>query len=111
MTLDELTQQLVAKLGEKGRELATLYGPTALNMAQEDVQKWLDYVFVGRYTEAYELYIRAKSDDDLLSQMDSEHAAWVAANNANADRIEMANRIALEMAKAMLSVFLALVAL
>jgi len=111
MTLDELTQKLIDAGGAKAKELAAQYGPTVLAMAKEDLVKWLDYVFVGKYADAYALYLKALDPTGLLAEWEKESAAWHKANDANADRIELANKIALEFCKAMLSVILAVVAL
>lgn len=109
MTLEELTQQLTDALGAKGKELAAKYGPTILAMTTNDLDAWLNYVFVGQYSEAYALYLKTKDPTGILAEWDKEHAAWVADNEANAEKIEMANKIGLEFAKAMLTVILAVV--
>ena len=111
MTLDELTAQLVVAAGEKGKEMAAKYGPTVLSMTNEDLTKWLQYFFVGKYSDAFALYVKALKTDEILAEWSKEHTAWVAANNANAEKAELAEKIAYEFCKAMLSVILAVVVL
>ncbi len=103
MTLDELK----AKMGEQSAALAAQYGPTVLNMAKEDVQRWIDYVFVGRYIDAYTLCLKAASNDELLAEWDLEGAKWKADNLKNAEKIEMSSKIAQAICNAMLTVVLA----
>lgn len=105
MDMDELK----AKLGAAAADAVAKYGPTVLLMSQSDIQKWIDYVFVGRYTDAYALYLKTASNDALLSEWGKESAAWKADNLANAEKIEMSNAIAQKMCYAMLSIMLALV--
>ena len=103
MTLDELK----ARLGAEGAALAAQYGPTVLAMAKDDIQKWIDYVFVGRYIDAYTIYLKASSNDELLAEWDKEGAKWKADNVANAEQIEISNQIGRAICNAMLTVMLA----
>jgi predicted nucleic acid-binding protein len=109
VNLQELTEKLVKELGEKGKEQAALYGPTALLMTQADLTKWIEYVFTRREADAYALYLKAASNADILANWDEEGLKWKQANADNADRIEMGLAIGQAMAKAMLNVILALV--
>jgi hypothetical protein len=103
MNLDELK----AKLPDALKPLAELYGPTILTMTTAELQSWLNYVFVGRYTEAYALYLKAAGNDTLLAEWDKEHASWQKDNTANAAQIAMSNKIGLAICQVMLGIILA----
>lgn len=103
MTLDDLMKAVPDAL----KPLVTQYGPGVLKMAQADLQQWLNYVFVGRYLDAYTLYLKAASADDILAEWDKEHATWVADNTANAAQMAMSKEIALAVCKVLLALVLA----
>ena len=107
MTLPEL----LAKLPASMQTIGQTYGPGVLKMTADDLAKWLEYVFVGRYADAYAIYLKGVSDDSILDEWDAEHAKWVADNQANADKIALSNKIGLAVAKAMLDIVLAAVGL
>jgi hypothetical protein len=107
MTLDELK----AKLPDALKPLAELYGPTILTMTAAELQSWLNYVFVGRYTEAYALYLKATGNDAILTEWDKEHSTWQKDNVANAAQIALSNKIGLALCQVMLAVVLAAVGL
>jgi len=107
MTLDELLAKLPDNLKEKGQ----IFGPVVVQMTAQQIQDWLNYVFVGRYTDAYRIYLKAVGMDDLLTEWDKENAAWKKDNEANAAQIAMSNKIALAVCQVMLGVVLAAVGL
>ncbi len=107
MTIDELK----AKLPPAMQDAATQYGPAILKMTAADTQSWLNYVFVGKYTEAYALYLKNAGEADLLAEFDKSHAEWTSLNEANADRIALQKKIAQAFASIMLTVLLAAVGL
>ena len=107
MTLDELK----IRLGAEAAKAIALYGPTVLSMSEDTLRKWIDYVFVGRYIDAYALYLKALPASDLLTEWDKEGAAWKADNKANAEKIAMSNQIALAVCKVMLAIVLVVVGL
>ncbi len=107
MTLKELQD----KLGDAAAPIIAQYGPGVLAMTKADIDKWINYVFVGRYTDAYALYLKSAGNADLLTEWDNESAKWKADNQANAEKIAMSNQIALAVCKVMLAVVLAVVGL
>jgi len=102
-------QELKDKLPAEAAGLVDLYGPTILLMTAEQLREWLNYVFVGRYTEAYALYLKAASADTLLAEWDTTHAEWKAANDVNADKIAMSQKIGQVFAQVMIGMILAVV--
>jgi len=104
-------QELKDKLPDALKPLADQYGPTIITMTTAELQSWLNYVFVGRYTEAYALYLKAAGNEVYLSEWDQEYAKWQTDNQANADQIAMSNKIALALCQVMLGIILACVGL
>ena len=102
MTIEELK----SALGEEAAKAITQFGPTILTMSEDTLRKWIDYVFVGRYIDAYALYLKALPTSDLLTEWEKEGAAWKADNKANAERIEMSGIIAQALCRAMLTIVL-----
>ena len=100
-------EQLLAKLPDALKPLGQQYGPAILKMAQADIQAWLSYVFVGKYMEAYTLFLKASGADALLTEWDTVHAEWEKANAANADRIAASKLIAEKICLALLTIVLA----
>ena|ERR1035437_2334517 len=115
MNLQDLTTAVLAAVpaSQKDKVAAdiALYGPTILTMAKADIESWISYVFVGKYADAYALYLKATSDSGILGEWQTEHAAWVTDNDANAAKIEMSNRIGLAFAQVMLGIMLTAVGL
>ena len=107
MTLDEL----MAKLPPEANDIAVRFGPTVLKMAADDLQAWLNYVFVGNYIEAYALYLKAAGDFALVADWDKALAVMDEANAKNADRMELSKQIAFSVCKAMLPLIIAAVGL
>jgi hypothetical protein len=107
MTLPELLAKMPSSLQTQGQ----LYGPVVAKMTADDIAAWLQYVFVGKYGDAFALYLKAKGDTDTLSDWDTEHASWVKDNQGNADKIALSNKIGLAMAQAMIGVMLTAVGL
>jgi hypothetical protein len=106
-TLDALLAKLPAALQPVGQQ----YGPAVITMAASDIQAWLNLVFVGQYSDAYTLYLKALPVGSVDAEWDTRIAALKTLNDANAARIAMCNKIAEAVCAAMLPVVLALVGL
>ena len=107
MTLNELLAKLPPELQAIGKQ----YGESVIAMGIADAQKWLEYVFVGRYTDAYALFLKTSSVDGLLNEWDKVNTEWQSANVENKAKIELSQEIALAICKAMVTLVLALVGL
>ena len=106
MTRDEL----IAKLPDEAKEIGILYGDQVIAMGVEDAKAWLNFVFLGKYIEAYKLFLKA-ADTDLLAEWGKVEADWQAANEKNAAKYALSLKIAEATAKALLSLVLAMVGL
>lgn len=111
MDMDALKIELAKTAKDQAVVLAAEYGPTILKMTQDDLKAWLDLFFLGRYADAYAIYLRARATGDLLADWDKEIALWHADNAANAARLEIRNAIGQKFCDAMLCVILAAVTL
>ena len=101
-------EELKVELGAKATEYIAKYGPSIVNVAQATARQWVDYVFVGRYLDAYVLYLKAVSNDEILTEWSKEGANWKADNQRNAESLEMSNAIAKAVCNDLLILMLAL---
>ena len=106
MTLDELK----TAVGAAGAKAVAMYGADVLLMTIEDCKAWIQYVFAGDTIAAYRIYLKA-ANPDALAVLNGLEAKWQAANEKNADKVALQERIADAMAKAMLALVLAMVGL
>jgi len=91
MNIDQITAQLVAKLGaSKAAALAPVvaqYGPALAAMAEADVWAWLNLAIAGDQSAAYAAILAKMPNADLASEWGKLDTAWQAANTTNAARV------------------------
>jgi len=107
MNIDELQ----AKLPEQFRPWAATYGPAFLAMTADEVKQWIEMLISGDVLPAYKAVLAKLPNGDLLIAWDKHNAQRQAANERNAQRVDLQQAAAVAALKVMLAVALAAVGL
>lgn len=107
MTLDELQ----ANLPEQLRPWAATYGPAFLAMTADEAKAWIEMLIRGDVLPAYQAVLEKLPNGDLLAEWGKLNAQWQAANQRNAQRVDLQQAAATAALKVMLAVALAAVGL
>jgi len=104
-------EDLLPEIPEALRPLATQYGPTLIQMGQEEFTAWVKSLLDGDFEAAYRAILERMTDEAAVAEGETLIAEWQAANVTEAERRAFFRQLGLDLLKALLAILAAAVAL
>ena len=104
MTLEEL----ILRVPEGLRPVASQYGPALLAMTSAELWAWIEKMLAGDTRAAYEALVKRLPNADLMAAMQANLAKWDEANTANAAKLELQRSAGVAILKACLAIVMAM---